>query len=385
VRYRRIRSPRFLSPFTWHGVSRGRGIAILVLTAVLGALVAPGIAIAAPRDDQWYLDKMGVAEAQHTTRGAGVTIGMLMSGLATDHPDLQGRVSPGVRFDVNGKALRGDPAKDSSGWNTALAVFAVGNGTGLLGVAPEATVMPASYLGSGTDQSTAVRWLADNGAKIIVVSRLSGSWGESPVADATLRYALAKDCVVIMPVSVAWAASKQDRRGVLVVGSVDRNGIRDIGDDYGKFDLAAPAEQFTMIRADGKPDRTSQYSTMFVQTDFAAAAMIAGAAALIRSKYADLNAASVINRLLATARDAGVPGHDDQYGYGTIDVQSAVTATVAPVATNPLGDPGPAETHPSAQRHSTNKRMVLVLIAAGVVVAAFVLTASLIVIRRRRR
>ena len=85
--------------------------------------------------------------------------------------------------------------------------------------------MPATYLGSGTNQSTAVRWLAGNGAKIIVVSRLAGMWGEPPVDDATLRQALAKDCVVIMPVSVAWAAPNQDRRGVLVVGSVDRNGV----------------------------------------------------------------------------------------------------------------------------------------------------------------
>jgi len=46
----------------------------------------------------------------------------------------------------------------------------------------------------------------------------------------------------------------------------------------------------------------------------------------------------VINRVIATARDAGPPGDDFSYGYGYIDANAAVSATVPEVAENPMGD-----------------------------------------------
>jgi hypothetical protein len=51
----------------------------------------------------------------------------------------------------------------------------------------------------------------------------------------------------------------------------------------------------------------------------------------------------VINRIIKTAKDRGVPGHDDTYGYGMIDPTGALTAEVPAVVENPLDttpDPG---------------------------------------------
>ena len=58
---------------------------------------------------------------------------------------------------------------------------------------------------------------------------------------------------------------------------------------------------------------------------------MAGAAALIRSKYPDLPAPEVAHRLTATAVDKGPPGRDDEYGYGVIDLVAALTADVPPL------------------------------------------------------
>jgi hypothetical protein len=62
---------------------------------------------------------------------------------------------------------------------------------------------------------------------------------------------------------------------------------------------------------------------------------VAGLVALVRAAYPDLDAANVINRIISTATPAG-----DQatFGYGLINAAGAVTADVATVTSNPLGD-----------------------------------------------
>ncbi len=59
-------------------------------------------------------------------------------------------------------------------------------------------------------------------------------------------------------------------------------------------------------------------------------AIVAGAAALVRSRFPSLTAGEVVNRLTATAIDKGPPGRDDEYGYGLINLVGALTAKVPP-------------------------------------------------------
>jgi subtilisin family serine protease len=65
--------------------------------------------------------------------------------------------------------------------------------------------------------------------------------------------------------------------------------------------------------------------------------IVAGIVALVRAAHPDLDAANIINRVLATARPQTATTPDPLYGYGIIDAYAAVTASVSPVATNPLG------------------------------------------------
>ncbi len=75
-----------------------------------------------------------------------------------------------------------------------------------------------------------------------------------------------------------------------------------------------------------------------VQGTSFAAPLVAATAALVRSRYPQMPAGEVVNRLLATARDLGPTGRDDRFGYGVVDPVAALTAQVPPVTANPLDD-----------------------------------------------
>ena len=102
------------------------------------------------------------------------------------------------------------------------------------------------------------------------------------------------------------------------------------------------------------------------------AAIVSGAAALVRSRFPDLPASEVVHRLTATATDKGAPGWDEQYGYGVLNLVAALTADVPPSS-------APARTAPTAappERDGDSRVLpialaVLVAIGAGVAAVAW--------------
>ena len=79
-----------------------------------------------------------------------------------------------------------------------------------------------------------------------------------------------------------------------------------------------------------------------------ATAIIAGAAALVRSKFPDLSAEEVVHRLTATADDKGPPGRDPEYGYGIVNLVKALTADVPPLAQSSGPQPSTDQANPPA-------------------------------------
>lgn len=200
----------------------------------------------------------------------------------------------------------------------------------------------------------------------------------------SLRYALSKDVVVIMPDGVAH--SKQlpaGSAGVVVVGKVNRKGWRDEGGKDNRADLVAPADEFDMIHVEGQTGK-DEHSTFFPYESAAAAALVAGTAALVRSRYPNMNAASVINRVLRTAMDVGNAGVDDVYGHGIVNAAAAVSAAIPDVTVNPLGDRGPPrQAVDNRGNWSLAAVLVVVVLVVGVLLNAGVVT--VVVVRRRRR
>ncbi|MET8356847.1 type VII secretion-associated serine protease mycosin [Micromonospora sp. NPDC005171] len=305
---------------------------------------APGDAIARTdqvRDEQWQLDELQAETAWRSSTGRGVTVAVVDSGVDGNHPDLVGQVLPGK--DLVGPG--GAPGPDPVGHGTTVAGLIAGRSDdkrGVVGLAPDARILPVRVLDEENRYDDAlivaqgVRWAVDNGARVINLS-LGGS-GDSPALAAALDYAFVRDVVVVactgnLATSTStkvWYPAREP--GVIAVSGLER-GSDNLwsGSITGRATvLTAPASGLVGAKPPGGYWR--------VQGTSFAAPLVAATAALVRSRYPQMPAGEVVNRLLATARDLGPTGRDDRFGYGVVDPVAALTAQVPPVTTNPLDD-----------------------------------------------
>ncbi|MCI4064249.1 type VII secretion-associated serine protease mycosin [Micromonospora sp. R77] len=282
------------------------------------------------RSAQWHLRYLNVHKAQEITRGAGVTVAVPDTGVFP-HPDLKRNLLPGTDS-ISGST--GNGWQDLDGHGTGMAGLIAANGgergVGALGIAPEAKILPIrgkrTNLGGDTDNLAAgIEFAISHGADVISISAVA-----SPTTrlQQAVKQALQNDIVVVAgagnaPVDsgVGYPASEPD---VIAVGGIDRVGKHaNVSVTGPELDLAAPSVDIYSTSINGG------YRTGTGTSD--ATAIVAGAAALIRSKYPDLPAQEVAHRLTATAIDKGPPGRDDEYGYGVIDLVAALTAGVPPL------------------------------------------------------
>ncbi|KAB1948209.1 type VII secretion-associated serine protease mycosin [Micromonospora sp. ALFpr18c] len=306
--------------------------------------VAPGDSVSRTdqvRDEQWQLDELRAETAWRSSTGRGVTVAVIDSGVDANHPDLVGQVLPGK--DLVGVA--GGAGPDPVGHGTTVAGLIAGrrdDKRGVVGLAPDARILPVRVLDERNRYDDAlivaqgVRWAVDHGARVINLS-LGGS-GDSPALAAALDYAFARDVVVVactgnLATSTdlkVWYPAREP--GVIAVSGLERNSDNLwSGSITGRATaLAAPANGLVGARPPSGYWR--------VQGTSFAAPLVAATAALVRSRYPQMSAGEVVNRLLVTARDIGPTGRDDRFGYGVVDPVAALTAQVPPVTANPLDD-----------------------------------------------
>ncbi len=353
----------------------GRSSAV-VLVALMSLMTIPPAARAdQSRDGQWYLSTLRVDEAQRISKGEGVTVAVIDSGVWAGHPDLRGAVLPG--FNALGD---GDGRKDTRGHGTQMAGIIAARGRsgdrGVLGIAPAAKILPASPALSSLVVAEAIDWSVERGAKVINMSFLVL---EDDVLAEAVQRAAAADVVLV-------AGSGNDGQGrrsgyeypaaypeVLAVGATDREGKAASFSHAGpQLDLVAPGADVTV--ANGDPD--NEYER--VEGTSVSTAIVSGAAALIRSKYPKLAAADVVSILESTATDKGQPGRDDTYGNGELNLIAALKAAAAsprPVSTapsKPAGIAGSPDTDEGLPRLAFVAAGVLILVVAGVALAVWV-------------
>ncbi len=336
--------------------------------SLAGALVtAPSAFADSWRDKEYWLNEYGITAAWQVSKGAGVKVAIIDSGVDGQHPDLKGAVVGGTDAsgagDPNGQKSIG--AKPEHG--TLVATLLAGRGhaapspsaspssppspgssigtDGIVGVAPEAQILSVSaWLGSPnpagkTDQEQipeAVRWAVDNGAKVINISLGSTSpdWPQS--WDAAFLYAEQKDVVIVAAAGNRIGGNVQVGApatipGVLTVAGLDRNRMAsvDASSQGISIGVSAPAEKLVGGLPGGSYEDWAGTS--------GSAPIVSGVAALIRSKWPDMSAKQVINRIVSTAVDAGAPGKDPIYGYGILNAEAALKADVPEVTSNPVG------------------------------------------------
>jgi type VII secretion-associated serine protease mycosin len=326
----------------WLGRVLARVTVLLLLSgATLAGTVSPASA-ATVRDAQWYLDAMQVPRAHAISSGEGVVVAVVDSGVEAAIPDLAGQVLAGVALAPGaGTDGRRDPDRDES-HGTSMAGVIAGRGDSpmqVLGFAPRAKILPVAVGTQPNDEVLArgIRWAADHGAGVVNVSLAAPGPGSQTAA--AVGYAQARDVVVVASVG---NASQDGPAGTPFgtlpgVVTVSGSGMRaDFWRDssYGnQVILSAPAVDVVA------PAPRSASSTGFIRGDGTSfsAAIVSGTVALIRSRFPDLDAANVVNRLIRTAKDQGAPGRDPQFGFGTVRPYRALTDQVPAVQANPLG------------------------------------------------
>ena len=292
--------------------------------------------------EQWNLPLVGMPEAWTKTRGEGVTVAVLDTGIL-QVPDLAGtKFAKGYNFvDDN------EDTTDDNGHGTHVAgtiAQTTDNRLGVAGIAPAATLLPIKVLdSSGAGQSAAIadgiRWAADHGARVLNLSL--GGGARSEVIELAIRYAYEKGAVIVC------AAGNTGRGKVefpaayplaIAVGAVGPDGSRARYSAYGSdLDLVAPGgdkskgDEGGILQASIPNGGDAKETYLALQGTSMAAPHVAGAAALLIAAGAK-TPEEVETALYAGALPKGRGVGDEQYGHGLLQVDRSLSAFANGVA-----------------------------------------------------
>jgi serine protease len=344
------------------------GIGLLSLTLVpldAGAADDPG------RPDQWALDRIG---AVHPGDGRGITVAVVDSGVDLQHADLRDRIVGGIDL-VDDDAI----AQDGNGHGTHVAgiIAAVsGNGVGIRGVAPGASIMPIRVLdaeGAGTvdDVVAGIRWAVANGADVINLSLSEDAQAVlGPSLSDAVREAWNAGVVPVIAAGNQYVLGSgfADEPALVVAATTRDDGKPSYSSSVGsaQWGIAAPGGEQPMLGESG-----AILSTYWVEGEAdqyaydcgtsMAAPHVAGAVAVLLSL--GLSPQQAVDRLLATARDIGAAGRDSTFGVGLLDLAAATdgidpanetpapaapATTAAPAAPSSSGSAPPTSSAPTA-------------------------------------
>lgn len=221
------------------------------------------------------------------SRGKGITVAILDTGCDVTHPDLSERIIGGRNFtdDDNGNP---DVYTDENGHGTHVAgtIAAVHNGTGVVGVAPEASLLILKVLdknGSGQYEwiINGINYAVEQGADIISMS-LGGS-EDVPELHQAIQNAIAKEILVVCA-----AGNEGDGQHfsdelsypgcyneVISVGAINlQRRSSEFSNSNNEVDLVAPGEEILSTFLNGKYAKLSGTSM--------ATPHISGALALVK-------------------------------------------------------------------------------------------------------
>jgi subtilisin family serine protease len=343
--------------------------ALAVLAALVLALALPGAGGAFPNTEpfaaeQWYLAH-DEAWSYWATRPqlAPVRVAIIDSGIDGRHPDLLGRVVAAKSF------VGGSPFTDQQGHGTFVA-GEIGanpfNGVGIAGMAFNSRLMIAKVVEpdgsvSLSAEVAAIRWAADNGARVINLS-LGGVRDPldpsldtySPREQAAIEYAYSKGVVVVAAVGngpqsprTPWEFAHYPAAlpHVIGVSAVGRDGSVPLysNRDAVYDDLAAPGDgifstiptSFVQRRPGcageayancGPLEFSDAIGTSFAapQVSAAAALLLGVDPALVPEQVSWLLERSADDADPATGCDECPVGRDKYTGWGTLDVRAAL-------------------------------------------------------------
>lgn len=285
--------------------------------------------------DQYGLTAINAPQGWDTTTGSSaVTIAIVDTGVDLTHTDLASKIVAGYDF-VNNDSV----PQDDNGHGTHVAGIAAAvsnNGAGIAGVSWGARIMPikvlnASASGSFSNAAAGIVWATDHGAQIINLS-LGGSADSTILRDA-IDYAYQNGVTLIAASGNSGSASilyPARYPNVIAVGATDAGNLRASFSNFGaELDVVAPGVNIysTGIGSYFYNSGTSM-STPFVS----------GLAAILRGIPGSGSPESIAWEIKSSALDLGIPGKDDLYGYGIIQMDAAIQlvwVTATPTSPTP--------------------------------------------------
>src|ERR1039457_2160408 len=381
----------------------GLAVACVVLTA------APAVADQV-RSQEWWLSALHVTTAQESSKGSGVTVAVLDTGVDPTQPDLAGSVTTGPDYTGSGRAA-GSPFWGIHG--TAIASLIAGhghgtqNGDGIIGVAPAAKILSVRVTLEGNDPNLTkagvaaglpadiaegIRYAVGHGAQVIDLpldpaALAATTPGGSTAARDAVAYALSQNVVLVAPGgdggtgtdTVNYPAAYPS---VISVGAFNQS--------FTKAPFTSRRPYVTLTAAgDGVIAATPSGYAMLHSTS-AASAVVAGIAALIRAQFPTLSPAQVTSALTQSTVFRPPDGLKNGSGHGTADAQAALLAAAHIDAAVPAHSgsggavvaPSSPVVHPRGTGISRTVRYAALGLAALLVLG---LLGSLLAGRARRR
>jgi subtilisin family serine protease len=339
------------------------GLAVLAGSCLVSLAALPGTARAAAQhaagpasgtvladsirdNQQWVLGMLNIPAAWPVSEGGGVTVAVIDSGVDPDVSDLIGSVTTGPNY----TGVTTSPSSPDWGVHgTWMASLIAGHGhddggSGVIGIAPHARILSIRVIPDRNDphygqyereQETRIQQSLANGINYAVAHGaevISMSIGYS-APSGTVRNALqqAYDHGVVVVASAGNSGDQvgadgdgeapesfpADYPGVISVGAVNSAGaVAAFSSNNLSVQVAAPG---VSVPAQG---RDGQY--WWVSGTSPACALVAGVAALIKSKYPGLAPELVASALTSTTTDRPSGGYDSQVGFGVVNAAAAL-------------------------------------------------------------
>jgi type VII secretion-associated serine protease mycosin len=401
------------------GVIVLRRVAAIALAAfaAAGALV-PGMAGTAVadqvRDGQMpVLRTLDVASAWKVTKGRGVTVAVLDSGVDPGHHDLAGSVITGKDFTTGANPKNAKPIRLHGTYMASLIAghgHGPGAGDGIIGVAPQAKILSVRVILEDQEPgfkrfnsdprfagvvANGIRYAVDHGADVINLS-ISKERPTEPEREA-IAYAISKGVVLVAAAGNAGTGKRTapysypaSIPGVISVAAVTP-ALRHASFSNRNSSVLVAAPGVDVLGA-GPHDEywvgmgTSQ-----------ATALVSGVAALIKARHPSMSPALVAQALSSSPARKG--SYNTGTGFGVVNAYRALKASDSlarhrVTATGPgVQDPKRAVgghvagEHLAAEARPDQRTVTVygVITAAGLVGAIVSLTVLLLLIRRARR
>lgn len=307
--------------------------------------------VARPEGPTWNVEAVNAPRIWSMSRGEGIKIAILDTGIVFRHPDLKRNIVGSYN------AVRSsNPAYDGNGHGTKVASI-IASDDGMLGIAPKAKIYAVKVLdnlgwGTTAELVEGINWAVEQRVNIIHMSL--GGYPDTSMLRLTIEQAAQNGVLVIVAAgnsgvdfasSITFPGAYTD---AISVGAVRRDKKHAPFSSVGaELDIAAPG-RYTIASdfyRDGKwklikrqkdelvrkwvftsPPKI-HYST-FTGTS-AAAPHVTGVAALLWSLHSNWTAAQVRLCLEQNAEDRGLPGWDKEYGIGFVNAERAAQECIS--------------------------------------------------------